>query len=371
MKKIVLILGLIVGIYACSSSNDNKDTGGESNFDRTAMLTNWADNIIIPSYTNYQTKVATLQTAATAFNTTPNDANLKIVRAAWLDAYKAFQYTAIYNFGKALDINFNAMSNTYPADVNGINANITGTYNLDLLSQYSRQGFPGLDYLLNGLASDDAGILVFYTTNANAAKYKTYLAAVITKLKQNSDAVLTDWKSGYREAYIKSNGTSVGSSVAETTNNFVKNFEKDVRTGKLGIPAGKFSNGTTFPEKVEAYYKNDVSKDLLNIGIKASQDFFNGKYFASETTGPSLKSYLDFVNATRDGKKLSDIINTQFATIYTTNQALSNSLSQQVINDNTKMLTSYDALQKNVIYTKLDMMQALNITIDYVDGDGD
>jgi hypothetical protein len=28
-------------------------------------------------------------------------------------------------------------------------------------------------------------------------------------------------------------------------------------------------------------------------------------------------------------------------------------------------------LQQNVIYTKLDMMQALNITIDYIDSDGD
>jgi hypothetical protein len=34
------------------------------------------------------------------------------------------------------------------------------------------------------------------------------------------------------------------------------------------------------------------------------------------------------------------------------------------------MILAYDALQ-NVIYTKLDMMQALNITIDYIDSDGD
>jgi hypothetical protein len=34
------------------------------------------------------------------------------------------------------------------------------------------------------------------------------------------------------------------------------------------------------------------------------------------------------------------------------------------------MILAYDALQQNVIYTKLDMMQALNIT-DYIDSDGD
>jgi hypothetical protein len=35
------------------------------------------------------------------------------------------------------------------------------------------------------------------------------------------------------------------------------------------------------------------------------------------------------------------------------------------------MILAYDALQQNVIYTKLDMMQALNITIDYIDSDGE
>ena len=35
------------------------------------------------------------------------------------------------------------------------------------------------------------------------------------------------------------------------------------------------------------------------------------------------------------------------------------------------MIAAYDALQQNVIYTKVDMMQALNVTIDYVDSDGD
>jgi hypothetical protein len=33
------------------------------------------------------------------------------------------------------------------------------------------------------------------------------------------------------------------------------------------------------------------------------------------------------------------------------------------------MILAYDALQQNVIYTKLDMMQALNITIDYIDSE--
>jgi hypothetical protein len=70
-----------------------------------------------------------------------------------------------------------------------------------------KQGFPALDYLINGL-STDALIVTQYTTNANAAKYKKYLTDV-TRLKSSADSVVTDWNSGYRNSYIANNGTSV------------------------------------------------------------------------------------------------------------------------------------------------------------------
>lgn len=370
MKKILLILGFIAIVMACAS-NDNSSSDTD-NYDRTALLTNWADNIIIPSYVNYQAKVEILVTNTNTFTATPTEANLQTVRTSWLEVYKAYQYISMYNLGKAEEINFNEASNTYPTSSAGIELNISsGSYNLALLSQFNKQGLPALDYMLNGLSNDDASIVGFYTTNTNATNYKQYLVDLASRLKTNIDAIVTDWNSGFRNSYVASNGTSVSSSVNKTTNLFVKNLEKDIRTGKIGIPAGIFSGGVKYPEKVEGYYKNDVSKELLNVAVKATQDFFNGKHFNSTTTGVSLKSYLDYLNATKSNQKLSDVINNQFATVYTVNSTLNNSFSQQINTDNSKMIAAYEALQQNVIYTKLDMMQALKITIDYVDGDGD
>jgi hypothetical protein len=54
----------------------------------------------------------------------------------------------------------------------------------------------------------------------------------VTSLKINADSVVTDWNSGYRNSYIANNGTSV-EAVNSTTNNFVKNLEKNIRSGKL------------------------------------------------------------------------------------------------------------------------------------------
>jgi len=372
MKKLFILFSALITIVACSSSDNSGDTTGGSNYDRKLLLTNWADNIIIPSYTNYQAKIKVVATNIASFNASPTEANLLTLRTSWLEAYKAYQYVAIYSFGKSEEINLKESANTYPTNAAGIEANISaGGYNLSLLSQFDKQGFPALDYLINGLGTSDALIVTYYNTNANATNYKKYLTDVVARLQTNADTVLSDWNSGYKATYIANSGTSVSSSVNITTNNFVKNLEKNIRSGKLGIPSGVFSSGVKFPEKVEAFYKNDVSRELLDTAIKASQDFFNGKYFNSTTTGEGLKSYLDYVKALRSGQQLSTIINNQFTAIFTANATLNASFSNQINSDNTKMLAAYDVLQQNVVYIKLDMMQALNITIDYVDGDGD
>lgn len=372
MKKLFILFTALITIVACSSSDNEGDTTGGSNYDRKLLLTNWADNIIIPSYVNYQAKIRVLATNITAFNASPSEANLLTVRTSWLEAYKAYQYVAIYSFGKSEDLNLKESANTYPTNATGIESNISaGGYNLTLLSQFDKQGFPALDYMLNGLGTTNASVVSFYSTNANSANYKKYLVDVVARLQSSADTVLADWNSGYRDTYIANSGTSVTSSVSITTNTFVKNLEKNVRSGKLGIPAGVFSAGVKYPEKVEGYYKNDVSRDLLNTAVQASKDFFNGKHFNNATTGESLKSYLDYVKAVRSGQQLSTIIDSQFTASLTANATLNASFSNQINSDNSKMLAAYDVLQQNVVYIKLDMMQALNITIDYVDGDGD
>lgn len=365
MKKIFVLLAITLVIIGCSSS-DNSDTN-KNTYNRDEMLANWADNIIIPSYQNYTAKVISLSDKAAAFTASPNVTSLGEVKTAWLDAYIAYQYVSMYDFGKASDMFLKQTANTYPANVTNIQANIaSGSYNLNSSAQFSSQGFPAIDYLINGIGNDTETIA--YYSNANATNF---LIAITTQLKNTAQTVTNDWTSGYRDTYVNNNGNSVTSSVNKTANNFIENLEKDVRSGKLGIPAGLFSNGTTFPDKVEAYYKNDVSKILLNAAIKAEQDFFNGKAFNGSNNGASLKSALDAVKAVRDGQNLGDIINNQFTTVNTTNNELNDSFSQQVQTDNAKMISAYNTLQQNVVYIKLDMMQALNVTIDYVDGDGD
>jgi hypothetical protein len=138
---------------------------------------------------------------------------------------------------------------------------------------------------------------------------------------------------------------------------------------KVAIPAGIRSNGVKFPDKVEAFYKNDISKTLLLESLNASQDFFNGKVGNVEIT--SVKSYLNAVQENNSGEDLVATINANFDEARIKINELDNSFSNQIGDNNTKMLATYDALQKNVVSLKVNMAQLLNVSITFVDSDGD
>lgn len=372
MKKLILFLFTAVVLSSCSSDSSE---GQKDKYDRGAILQNWADNIIMPSLQNYNTQLAALKTAQSAFTAAPNETTLTDLQAKWLDTYKAYQHVAMFNIGKSEEIQFTKYANTYPTDASLINSKIaSGNTNIEGPGNDIAQGFPALDYLLFGLADNPATTVEFYTTNTNAANYKNYLTAVTDKLLAISATVFNDWKNGFKAGFIsKTDNTSAGS-VNKMVNAYVQFYEKEVRTGKVGIPAGKFSS-TPLPEKVEGFYSKIYSRQLLIEGLKASQNFFNGTYFGKQTSGASLKSYLDFLGKKGDNENaalmLSDLMNNQFIASATAIGQMMPNLYQQVLTDNNKMLMSFDAMQRNVAYMKTDMVSAMSISINYADTDGD
>ncbi|HNP67492.1 MAG TPA: imelysin family protein [Aequorivita sp.] len=370
LKSGILLAIIAVAITACSSDNDGP-TETNDNFDRGAMLANWADNIIIPAYTSFNSKVVEMEAATAAFNAAPTVENLQSLRAAWKVAYVSFQNVSMFEVGKAEDIRFRNRLNVYPTKVAQIEDFIaSGNYDFDLPSTIDKQGFPAMDYMLNGLAENDAEIVTFYTTNSNAVGYKNYLSTLSQTIKSLSNEVLTSWTGGYRDTFVANTSSSASGAVDKLTNDYIFYFEKALRAGKVGIPAGIFSNGT-LPQNVEAFYKKDISKELLLEAIDASVDFFNGKSFNGTSNGESFKTYLDYLNTIKNGENLSALINDQFTVAKNKANELNANFVEQIETDNSKMLASYDELQRLVVLFKVDMVQAFDVTIDYVDADGD
>ena len=370
LKKVYILVVLAVLIIACSSSDDGGSPEPETNFDRTALLTNWADNIIIPVYTDLVSKLTDLDAKKNDFIASPDLNKLQALRTSWFNAYKVWQYSEMFNIGKAEEINFAFQMNVYPTNVSDITNNISSqNYDLTSVNNNDAVGFPALDYMLYGLDDTDEGLLAFYTSNPDAANHINYLSDLVDRMVNLSNEVLSSW-STYRNQFINSTSNSASGAINQLVNDYIFYVEKGLRANKIGIPAGNFS-ATPLPDRVEAYYRSDVSKTLTLESLNAVQNFFNGKAYGSSSNGLSLKAYLDYLNTIKNGEDLSSLINTQFGNAKSKINNLNSNYITQINNDNSKMTEAYDALQAVVVLLKVDMLQALDISVDYVDADGD
>lgn len=373
MKKILAAVVFLTLIWACSSDTEDPiiDPVPDVSFERSAMLTNWADNIIIPSYDAFSLELDALNTSYEVFKSDASATNLTAFRAAWVSAYKMWQRVSMFEIGPAETVGLRLNMNIYPTDGEKIVGYIaSGMYDLSLSSNRDAKGFPALDYLINGLAADDAAIVTKYNDSDRDATF-TYIEDVLSDMTTLTNDVTSEWKATYRDVFVANDGASATASVDRLANDYIFYYEKFLRAGKMGIPLGVFS-GTTLPKNVEAYYEKEVANELFLEGLAAVQDFFNGKHFGNSDTGESLASYLDTLNTVKNGEDLNEIINSQFNTARSMVSGLASFRSE--IQDNTpptNMLLAYDEVQKVVPLLKVDMVSAMSISIDFVDADGD
>ncbi|MFN1834726.1 imelysin family protein [Balneola sp. MJW-20] len=370
MRKLSFLF--ITILFLGVSCGDNTPSGpSPDDFDRQAILINWSDNIIIPAFRNMSTESAGLRSETESFVQSPTVQNLTSLREAWETAYLAFQHVSMFEMGVAMDLRYRDNLNIYPTNPDEIEESInSGSWNFDLPSLNDSQGFPALDYLINGLAATDAEIVEFYTTNPAAEQYRSYLLDLTLRIETLTNTVLEDWTSGYRDEFVNNSGNGANASLDMMVNDYIYYYERNLRAGKIGIPAGVFS-GNPLSTHVEAYYSDGFSKALFMESLTAVRNFFNGDHFDSQNSGESLSSYLQYLQSMKESVDLSTLIDEQFVSAENAAAALSPDFRQQVEDDNTLMLATYDQLQANVVLLKVDMLQSLNINVDYVDADGD
>jgi len=342
------------------------------NTDRAAVLKQMADEIVIPGYANFKVKLDAMTSKAEQFVASPDTIALKDFRQSWVEAYLEWQKVEAFNFGPADMFATKMFFNIYPTSVSAINANIaSGTANIEVSGSFAAQGFPALDYLLNGLAGSNDSIVGYYTSASDAPQRKAYLQKLTAQMQLKFNQVNNEWLS-YRDKFVASTGLTASSSLSLVVNGYVSHFEKYIRAGKFGIPAGALTNIKS-PEKVEAFYQKDISQQLAKTAIQASIDFFNGKSVKTGIEGASLKTYLDGIGAkdSQTGNGLATTINAQLITAITLVRALDANFYNVMSTDNQKMLDVYSALQAVVRLLKVDMTSAMSITITYTDNDGD
>lgn len=376
MRKIFFIalacITAALAFYSCTKSSSGGDpgTGPVTGFDKTEMLKNYTDTIIIPAYSVMQQRIAALQTASDAFLNAPAAATQVTLKTAYESVYLQYERVAAFQFGPAetalldiflnfsggLDYNFNTSGalTGFSIDSVTIENNISsGAYDLSSMtrSSFYAQGFPALNYLYFG----PNAISKFGT---NTTKRNKYVNDVVARMKTLVDNVTTGW-TAYRTEFIANKKTNVGSPIGNLVNQFA--YQMDLLKGpRIGWPFGKQSNGIIFASKCEGYFSGS-SLALATENLTSLKNTYTGN------TGRGIDDYLVYLNKT----SLNNDVLAQFDAAISALRAIPNPLSASFTTNATSIDAAYKEIQKLLTLLKTDVASATAVQITFMDNDGD
>ena len=374
MKHIHYTFAFFLLIFISCSTDNDVDEEQVADFDRGAVMENYANNIIIPRYNDFKLSLDNLKSSVDSYVANPTFSTHEEAHNMWLESYKKWQYVEMFNMGKAYDISYSKMGNSYPCREDRVNSQISDS--ISNISSFSglllgATGFPAIGFMIYG--NDSTSTIENYTGN-DGPKYKAYLNALISNLVQNTDIVINNLEST-RSSYISSTNNSATSSLNITVNDFVFYCEKIIRTAKMGncinwfgtLPPG--SSVQPMPSEIESYYKPDICKSLLINSIQSAKMIYTGEHFVNQTDGIGFRDYLsDLGNA----DNLINTIDNQFIDLENKVNLLNDDFTQELATGTDRMRDAFLSLQNLVTYFKSDMMtDRFGISPDYADNDGD
>lgn len=367
MKKSILysFVFLVAMLFLACRPNKKTNTEPEPEpFDKQGLLTNMADNLIIPSYESFLKSTDSLIAAFNVFKTNPTTAALQNVRTKLDQCYMNYHAISIFEFGPAEQEIVRMNFNVFPTDSTQIKTNITsGTYNLAAVSNLDAKGLPALDFLFYGHAKTDAQIIGGFTI-----AQKQYVSDLLNEMRTKTNTILTSWKGNYKTTFINSLSTDIGSSIGFLVNQL--NYELDyLKNAKIGIPLGKKSLDVPLPEKCEAFYGKQSTTYALAT-LKAIEQVYLGKS-TNGNDGKGFDDYLNHLKVNHTSGSLDDAIKNQFVVARTKLTAVSGVLAEQIISNPSAVNTAYSELVKLLVLLKTDMPSHLGVIITYQDGDGD
>ena len=362
MNRLILFSALLL-VFSCSDGPTTPPS--QNTFDRSLLLSDLYNNNIIPSYENFNTNLAILETDLDNLINNPNQQNLNQAQNSMNQAYVAWQSIAMFNLRVAEEVSYASLMNSYPANTDKINQNISeGITQIGSFtgSKLGATGFPALSYLLFGMETSQ--VLEQINSSIN---YCNYMTAITNNMRINLDLIINDWSANSSE-FINSSGNTQTSSLNIVINDFLQYFEKRVREAKIATPLDYRGSLQPRPEQVESYYFSSLSKDLLVEAFLSVKRFYTGDSFDGLVNGVGVEDYLLSLENTSE---LIDAMDNQINNIDQKISLLNDDLTIQLTEDNQKMIDVFLSMQTLVTYFKSDVYTFIGISPDYADNDGD
>lgn len=367
MKTIRPIIGIVTVAIILSSCGS--DTGPiVDSYDRTSMLTELSDEVIVPSYDSARVALSELRSSfeQAVLDGDVSTTDVDMLRRDYLNAVRRWQRVVTFNFGPA-EGSLGTLAQelaTFPCDTATVEQRIASGDTITTNFRRDTRGFAGMDYLLFARSAEQVSKEL---SGPESTKRRDYLHSLLVRADNDLSSVAAAWKSSYRAVFISRNGTDAGSSVSLLLNDLNKSFEL-LKNYKLGLPLGLRAGQTMAePTKIESYYSG-ISYELLGLHYSSIKEVWSGR-LVSGAQIPSFRSYLLTVV---NGPRLVEETESQFARIDAAYGMVSQSNMGEQIRSNPQALVAlHTEMQKLTRFIKSEMSSLLGISITYSSGDGD
>ncbi|MDH6359032.1 imelysin family protein [Parabacteroides sp. PF5-9] len=334
MKKRILfatmIMGLLLPLGACSDDDTPDEPDGPSEVVVTeaqmkAVIATYVDDVVIPTYTEMETKVIAMSAAVNKFISSGTQEDLDIACDAWRAARKPWEESEAFLYGPADYENLDPSLDSWPLDKDGLDQLLL-TADFSSIGEedpedddkaeeaQSLRGFHTLEYLLfNDGKSRNAEEM---TTNE-----KGYAKAVSDRLLQDTKRLREAWVDGLGTEEVptpfgeemKEYATRRTGSARNVLGEFIisggiQNISDEVGDAKIGTPYNEWKN-KNYEEavlQVESWYSWNSLTDYVDNIISIKNSYFGGRGLTTASAN-SLSSLVRLVDADLDTEVKSQI----------------------------------------------------------------
>lgn len=373
-------LGLGVGA-ACTSY--------ESDFDKNAMLTRLAEDVLADNYAQLDANAVSLASALTELCEGPNQERLDTSQAAWRDARAPWKRAEAHAFGPVKDLYSRSDIDWYPTEPDKIDALLSQETEISpdvlALQGAGARGFGAIEYLLfsalgsapDDATSDEAILAELSSGEPESARRCEYLLSAAMLLGDAARELNAAWRApseggtAFTDTFGKAGQesdrySSTQSAINDLVNALIFGLE-DTADEKLGMPMGMSDGGNPHPELVQASLSGNALQDILN-NLRGLEAVYRG---AQDPSGSpegesSLSGLVNSRKAAIDERILGEL-DTAIAAV----EAIPQPLQQAVVTDAEKVQVAWDAIK--VVQTSFtsDVAALLGVTLTFNDNDGD
>jgi len=335
---------------------------------RRTLLSAWGETLL-ETYAEFEAACVELDVRARAFCDNPGQASLDAAREAWWSVRAPWKRTEIFAFGPYADepIRLGPKLDFWPSRPDSVQQVLDGANPITAESAANlgapARGMPAIEILLWAVGD---GTLTAFQSSPRRCEY---LVALTSDLIARARDLRLAWdpENGNFLSELTHAGeqgrrfASLHLALGEVVNRLGYTVE-NIRTEKLGRPAGTANGGSPQPDKVESPFSGRSLEDIRD-NLRGVEQL----YFGAPGRGrPGLEQYLN-----ERGRSFASLMRSKLELCHAALNAIGEPLAVAVVSQPDAVRAALERLAELQRAIQVDVIGALSLSIGFNDNDGD